>query len=57
MILNMAEGNPIRLYTLAETEALLAAVGMRVPASYADFAGTPSSDNGIQLMACAEKLP
>lgn len=53
----MAEGNPIRLYTLAETEALLAAVGMWVTASYADFAGTPSSDNGIQLMACAEKLP
>ena len=49
------EGNPIRLYTLAEITAILASHGMDVFSVYADFDGTVSSDQHIQLLICAEK--
>lgn len=51
----MAEGNPIRLYTLTEIKNIFSAIGMKVTNSYADFSGKPSSDNDIQLMICSEK--
>ena len=51
----MTEGNPIRLYTLAEIEALFAPLGLRPTATYADFSGTPASANAIQLMILSEK--
>lgn len=52
---DMTEGNPIRLYTLAEITALLSSVGMEVTGSYADFGGKPASDGDIQLLVCSEK--
>ena len=51
----MTEGNPIRLYTLAEIEALFAPLGLRPTATYADFSGNPASANAIQLMILSEK--
>lgn len=51
----MTEGNPIRLYTLAEITDMLSSVGLNVTADYADFDGKPSSDNNIQLLICSEK--
>ena len=52
----MAEGNPIRLYSLDEIKELFSALDMRVLDSYADFSGKPSSDNNIQLMVYSKKL-
>ena len=52
---SICEGNPIRLYTLAEVTDILSSCGMNVIESYADFDGTPSSDNHIQLLVCSEK--
>ena len=49
------EGNPIRLYTLAEITDILSSHGMEVFDVYADFDGTVSSDQHIQLLSCAEK--
>ena len=51
----MQEGNPIRLYTLEEVRGILAGRGLTVFDSYADFGGTPSSENHIQLMVCSRK--
>ncbi len=52
----MELGNTIRLYTLAEIKEIFAPLGLKVCESYSDFSGKPSSDNGIQLMVCSEKL-
>lgn len=52
---DMQEGNPIRLYTLGEIEDIYSGLGMRICDCYADFSGTPSSDNHIQLMVYAQK--
>lgn len=52
----MREGNPIRLYTLKEVESIFAGLDMNVYECYADFSGTPSSENNIQLMVCSEKI-
>lgn len=49
------EGHPIRLYTLAEITDILSSHGMEVFGVYADFDGTVSSDQHIQLLICAEK--
>lgn len=49
------KGNPIRLYTLAEITDILTSHGMDVFGVYADFDGTVSSDQHIQLLICAEK--
>lgn len=46
----MKEGNPIRLYTISEISKMFLKLDMSVCKSYADFTGTPSSDNDIQLM-------
>ena len=53
---NIKEGNPIRLYTLAEITDILSSVGMNIVDSYADFDGKPSSDNNIQLLICSQKM-
>lgn len=52
----MTEGNPIRLYSLGEVEKIFSSLGMKVRESYSDFSGKPSSENGIQLMVCSEKV-
>lgn len=52
----MNEGNPIRLYSLSEVEKIFSSLGMKVCESYSDFSGKPSSENGIQLMVCSEKV-
>lgn len=52
---DMQEGNPIRLYTRKEIEAILAELNMHVFDCYADFGGTPASDDHIQLMVCSQK--
>ena len=49
------EGNPIRLYTLAEITDILTSHRMDVFGVYADFDGTVSSDQHIQLLICAEQ--
>ncbi len=51
----MEEGNTIRLYTLDEVGEIYSALGMKICESYSDFSGSPSSDNGIQLMIVSEK--
>lgn len=51
----MEEGNTIRLYSLAEIKDIFGRLGMSVCDSYADFSGTPSSENHIQLMVCSRK--
>lgn len=43
------------MYTLAEITDILASHGMEVFGVYADFDGTVSSDQHIQLLVCAEK--
>lgn len=50
---HIQEGNPIGLYTLKEIETIFAELKMKVFDSYADFSGTPASDNHIQLMVCS----
>lgn len=52
----ITKGNPIRLYTLGEVKAILHSVGMKVCNSYADFRGTPSSDQAIQQVIFSRKL-
>lgn len=52
----MREGNPIRLYSLDEIRGIFTELGMSILDSYADFSGTPSSDNQIQLMVCSGKI-
>ena len=52
----MAEGNTIRLYTLAEIEEIFASLGMKVIKGYGDFSGKPSSDKDIQLLVYSEKI-
>lgn len=49
------EGNPIRLYTLAEITDILTSHGMELFGVYADFDGIVSSDQHIQLLVCADK--
>ncbi len=51
----LMRANPIRLYTLSEITGILSSLGMSVIDSYADFDGTPSSDDHIQLLVCSEK--
>lgn len=51
----MEEGNTIRLYSLAEIKEIFSRLEMSVCESYADFSGTPSSENQIQLMVCSRK--
>ena len=46
----IAEGNPIRLYSLDEITEIFCKLGLRICNSFADFSGMPSSDNDIQLM-------
>ena len=46
----IAEGNPIRLYTLNEIEAIFSKLGLHICKSYADFSGKLSSNNDIQLI-------
>ena len=48
--LEIAEGNPIRLYSLDEITEIFGKLGLRICNSFADFNGKPSSDNDIQLM-------
>lgn len=52
---DMQEGNPIRLYSRKEIEQIFGKNGMTVLESFADFDGTPSSENGIQLMVLSQK--
>ena len=49
------EGNPIRLYTLEEITEIYGRLGMGVVDSFSDFSGSPSSENGIQLLVYAVK--
>lgn len=49
------EGNPIRLYTLEEIEAVYRKLGLRVVGSYSDFTGKTSSAYGIQLLVHSVK--
>ena len=51
----MREGNPIRLYSLDEIKGIFTELGMSILDSYADFSGTPSLDDQIQLMVCSRK--
>ena len=51
----IAEGNPIRLYTLAEIHEILASVGMEIAGVYGDYSGKPLSDQAIQLLVCSRK--
>lgn len=51
----IAEGNPIRLYTLAEVREILASVGMEIAGVYGDYSGKPLSDQAIQLLVCSRK--
>ena len=46
----IAEGNPIRLYSLDEITEIFGKLELRICNSFADFNGKPSSDNDIQLM-------
>lgn len=50
MYIEIAEGNPIRLYSLDEITEIFCKLGLRICNSFADFSGKPSSDNDIQLM-------
>lgn len=52
----MAEGNPIRLYSLGEITDIFQNLGMVVQDCYADFSDTLSSDNQIQLLVCSKEL-
>lgn len=52
----MTEGNPIRLYSLDEIKSIFFNLGMCVYDCYADYNGTLSSDNKIQLMVCSKKM-
>ena len=52
----MTEGNPIRLYSLDEIKSIFFNLGMSVYDCYADYNGTLSSDNKIQLMVCSKKM-
>lgn len=49
------QGNPTRLYSLCEIRKILSDRDMTVKESFSDFDGTPSSENGIQLMVLSEK--
>ena len=51
----MYEGNTIRLYTLDEITEIFSGLGLCVGDSYADFSGSFSSENEIQLMVCSVK--
>ena len=51
----MHEGNTIRLYTLNEITEIFSKLGLCVGDSYADFSGSSSSENEIQLMVCSVK--
>ena len=53
---DMQEGNPIRLYSRKEIEQIFAKNGMSVLESFADFGGTPPSENGMQLMVLSQKI-
>ena len=52
----MTEGNPIRLYSLDEIKCVFHNLELSVYDSYADYNGTLSSDNRIQLMVCSKKM-
>ena len=51
----MHEGNTIRLYILDEITEIFSGLGLCVGDSYADFSGSFSSENEIQLMVCSVK--
>ena len=51
----MHEGNTIRLYTLNEITEIFSGLGLCVEDSFADFSGSTSSENEIQLMVCSVK--
>lgn len=52
---DMQEGNPIRLYTQEEIEAIFAELNMNVFDCHTGFGGTPASDHHSQLMMCSQK--
>lgn len=52
----ITEGNTVRLYSLDEIESVFCNLGMRVCESYADYKGTLSSDNKIQIIVYSRKL-
>lgn len=52
---SIEQGNPTRLYSLREIRKILSDRKMTVKESFSDFDGTPSSENGIQLMVLSEK--
>lgn len=52
----MAEGNPIRLYTLDEIRRIFGQLGLEVLETFADFSGKRASVNEIQLMVCSRKM-
>ena len=52
---DIQEENPIRVYSRKEIEQILVKNGMSVLESFADFDGTPSSENGMQLMVLSQK--
>ena len=52
---DMQEGNSIRLYSRKEIKQIFGKNGMAVLESFADLDGTPSSENGIQLMVLSQK--
>lgn len=56
MYIEIAEGNPIRLYSLDEITEIFGKLGLRICNSFADFSGKPSSDNDIQLMVYSLSL-
>lgn len=49
------QGNPTRLYTLSEIKTILCERGLTVQNSFADFEGTPSSADSIQLLVYSVK--
>lgn len=49
------EGNLTRLYTLSEIEKIMGDRGLIIRDSYADFNGTKSSADGIQLLVYSQK--
>ena len=51
----ITHGDPIRLYTPAELEAILAARGMRVQAAFAGFSDAPASERELQMVVVSQK--
>ena len=51
----ITRGDPIRLYTLAEVEAIFAARGMRVEQAFAGFEDCPASERALQMVVVSQK--